>query len=254
MSSSRPSEMYAGVGQADFRPSVWEMGREIAIRLSCLRRPYWRFMSWFSANRPYLQLIKRVAHLEGDVAECGVFRGRTLLRLAMYVNSVNKRKTVHGFDSFQGFPPRSVTEGDLGPNRTMTKVRNRFKRAGSARDRIERVASHLNLELEVHAGYFEDTVPQVVARGRRFCFIHLDCDIYESYRTCLASLYDALVPGGIMLFDEYACPVWPGATRAVDEFFEGKRERPIRCDDPGRPEKPRYYIVKEHPSVQARCA
>jgi hypothetical protein len=74
--------------------------------------------------------------------------------------------------------------------------------------------------------------------------VHLDCDIYESYKTCLDSLYDQVVPGGVILFDEYACPVWPGATRAVDEFFSDKPEKPLLCRDEGRPQKPKYYVIK----------
>ena len=236
------------------RPSFYDLGREAAIRVSMLRQPYWKVMAHFADNRPYMQLIKKAVKLEGDIIECGVFRGRTLLRLANYVNSVNKDKTLFGLDSFEGFPTDTIIEGDLGPNRTMAKVKGRFKNTGGARERIERVAKHLGLNVELHKGFFENTLPNVVKDGRKFCFIHLDCDIYESYKTCLNSLYESLVPGGIMLFDEYACPIWPGATAAVDEFFSDRPERPIRCDDPGRPEKPKYYIVKQEANSQAKVA
>lgn len=254
MSSGTTGETIAKIDSSDDHSELWERGREIAIRMSGLRKPYWRLMRRLSSHRPYSQLIPQAVQRDGDVAECGVFRGRTLLRLATYVQSVAPEKTIHGFDSFQGFPPTAVQEGDLGPNRSMTKVKNRFKRTGFARQRIEQVAKHLQLNLRLHAGYFENTLPKVVAEGRRFCFIHLDCDIYESYKTCLNAMYDALVPGGIILFDEYACPVWPGATRAVDEFFAELPEKPLRCDDLGRPKKPRYYVVKEDRQPRARCA
>jgi len=126
----------------------------------------------------------------------------------------------------------------------MEKVKKRFTKANTARKRIERVATHLDLNVELHKGYFENTLPGLLSNRSQFCLVHLDCDIYESYLTCLDKLYDLTVPGGIILFDEYDCPVWPGATKAVDEFFADKIEKPIRCDDPGRPTKPKYYVVK----------
>ncbi|MCY0151814.1 TylF/MycF family methyltransferase [Hoeflea alexandrii] len=54
----------------------------------------------------------------------------------------------------------------------------------------------------------------------------IDCDIYESHLDCLNVLYDQLVPGGIVVFDDYAEPKWPGASRAVDEFFADQPVKP----------------------------
>ena len=49
--------------------------------------------------------------------------------------------------------------------------------------------------------------------------LHLDCDLYESYKISLTNLYDKVVAGGIIMFDEYDDQRWPGARRAIDEFF-----------------------------------
>jgi hypothetical protein len=55
-------------------------------------------------------------------------------------------------------------------------------------------------------------------------FVHLDCDIYESYKTCMDYFYPLLSRGGIILFDEYDDPTWPGYNQATDEFLEDKPE------------------------------
>ena len=60
----------------------------------------------------------------------------------------------------------------------------------------------------------------------RFCFIHLDVDIYSSYIECLDELYAKLVPGGVVVFDDYGSSKWPGAKKAVDEFFADKDASP----------------------------
>jgi hypothetical protein len=41
----------------------------------------------------------------------------------------------------------------------------------------------------------------------------------------LTALYEKVVPGGLIMFDEYRDDRWPGATKAIDEFFAGRPER-----------------------------
>jgi hypothetical protein len=218
---------------------------ERAIRASRVRRIFWNWATHWARHRPYLQLLERCAPLDGDVIECGVFRGKSLLRIATWLKQHGVRKSIHGLDSFDGFPVDGIGEVDLGPGRTVQKVRGRFRGASDAPRSILRTAADLDLPIRLHVGLFDETLPRLIGSGRKFCFVHIDCDIYESYRHCLEKLYDATVPGGIILFDEYRCPMWPGATQAVDEFFADKPEKPAACHDPGRPTKPKYYVMKQ---------
>jgi hypothetical protein len=218
---------------------------EQAIRASGIRRAWWQLATWQAEQRPYLQLLERCYQLDGDVIECGVFRGKSLLRMANWLKSHGSRKLIHGLDSFDGFPQEAIDRLDLGPGRSMEKVSGRFRGANTAPLAIMRTAADLDLPIKLHIGFFEKKLPALLAAGRKFCFVHIDCDIYESYRCCLQHLYNAVVPGGIILFDEYRCSVWPGATQAVDEFFANKPEKPQACHDPGRPKKPKYYVEKQ---------
>lgn len=74
-------------------------------------------------------------------------------------------------------------------------------------------------------GYFAETLRTLPAK--RFSFIHLDCDIYNSYKQTLNFFYPKMSIDGIILFDEYEDPPWPGCKLAVDEFLVDKREKPI---------------------------
>ena len=49
--------------------------------------------------------------------------------------------------------------------------------------------------------------------------------------------------GGLMLFDEYAIPNWPGETRAVDEFIADKPGLRIRTLNWNN--TPAGYLVKD---------
>jgi len=52
--------------------------------------------------------------------------------------------------------------------------------------------------------------------------LHIDADWYDSVRVCLEHLHDQVVPGGIVVVDDYGW--WDGARLAVDEWMA---ERPL---------------------------
>ena len=87
-------------------------------------------------------------------------------------------------------------------------------------------------------GWFDKTLPNYEGR---IALLHLDCDLYESYKLSLEILYDKVQPGGIIMFDEYGDVRWPGAIKAIDEFFHDKPEivqRHPKCTW-------KYHVVKK---------
>lgn len=175
-----------------------------------------------------LGLVNSVLHLDGDLAECGVYRGSTILALGLYLVRNNPQKKAFGFDSFEGFGdltrPEFSEDSAILAHGTCTDTSFEMLRS-----RIRDLG--LSDCVEIIKGYFNETLNQV--ESRKFCFSHLDCDIYESYRCCLQFFYPRMVPGGVILLDEYDDPPWPGCNKAVDEFLEGKPEAvtPVSSDN-----------------------
>ena len=66
------------------------------------------------------------------------------------------------------------------------------------------------------------TFPRFVEEnpGVRFRLVLMDFDLYEPTNVVLESLGRLMIPGGIIAFDEYAFPEWPGETKAVDLFIK----------------------------------
>jgi len=50
---------------------------------------------------------KNIDKLDGDIFEFGVFRGASLISIALLLKKLGSKKKVYGFDSFGGFPPVS---------------------------------------------------------------------------------------------------------------------------------------------------
>ena len=61
----------------------------------------------------------------------------------------------------------------------------------------------------------------------RFSFVHVDVDLYQPTIDCCHFFYPRLVPGGMMVFDDYGFPACRGEKDAADEYFSDKAEKPF---------------------------
>ena len=194
---------------------------------------YWRRLDDACKESPLISLLDESLELEGDVIECGVYRGSTTRLMGRHLRERAPAKRLFACDSFEGFPQDRILDDDLGPFRFRYKIRRKFRHATDVPQRLMRFFDTYSVNGYVVKGFFADTLPKL--RRRKYCFIFIDCDIYESHLDCLNALYDQLVPGGLVVFDDYTEPKWPGASRAVDEFFADQPVKPERLDGGKRP-------------------
>jgi hypothetical protein len=120
---------------------------------------------------------------EGLALEFGVADGASLRHLAGQSD-----RPFHGFDSFEGLPEH--WSGTF-------ERKGKFSRDGS----LPEVPANVTL----HKGWFEHTLPLFLKTQprARVAFLHVDCDIYSSTATVLRHLGPLLVPGAVIVFDEY---------------------------------------------------
>ncbi len=187
-----------------------------------------------------LKLLKKTAEIPGQIAECGVFQGATLIPIGYQAGKSMPLKKVYAFDSFTGFDEKIKNPIDQAGKKSLMKRVGGFSDTSCGYVEAKIKAFNLGRMISVFPGFFEDTLSEV--RKESFSFVHLDCDLYESYKTCLSFFYPRMTPGGIILFDEYQDSVWPGGTKAVDEFFSNK---PEKCSSISWGETKRYYLIKQ---------
>lgn len=169
-----------------------------------------------SPDRCYMlaSLARYATHLHGDFAECGVYKGGTALLLSRVLDTTGKRLFL--FDSFQGLP-----RGDQEKDKW-------FYEGQYAVDSVESVRELLidfRHMIDIREGWIPETFAGL--ENRRYSFAHLDVDLYQSALDCCGYFYPRMVPGAVMLFDEYGFPAARGEKDAVDEFFADKPEAPI---------------------------
>jgi hypothetical protein len=68
-------------------------------------------------------------------------------------------------------------------------------------------------------------------------------DIYDPTMVILDNCWDLLVPGGVLILDEYATSKWPGETRAWDDFAR-RRNLDITLKKFSWSNAPGAYLIK----------
>ena len=175
----------------------------------------------FSKLLAHYELFKMVNGLVGSIVECGVFKGASLVRFAAFraLLSSPTSKRIIGFDTFGTFP-----ETIYGPD---VEGRQEFiDAAGDTSISVEQLEDVLarqgtGEDVELVEGDIVETVPEYVRRNPelRISLLNLDTDIYEPAKVILEHLYPRIVPGGILILDDYG--QHPGETDAADEYFAG---------------------------------
>ena len=206
----------------------------------------------FAKFLTHIEIFKKTIELPGSIVECGVFKGMSLLTFAKLVEVYcpgDTLKRVIGFDTFKGFV--SLSSKDGAPDTRRGKVKGGWN-AGEFRPSLERLIEIVQRDsmiprfgrIELVEGDVSKTVPAYVKRnpGLRVSLLHLDLDLYDPTLAALKSLYPLVVPGGVVLLDEYGMEGFPGESAAFDEYFGKARPKLVKfpfISTPGG------YFVKE---------
>lgn len=170
-------------------------------------------------------LLEKTLLISGDWAECGVYFGGTVIATGLWSKARGVDVKIWGFDSFEGLPETSELDKKVLTEDASTWGHQKGGYRGHSYDRLSKKIHRLKLDtiIQLVPGYFENSLMK--AKDNRFSFVHLDCDLYTSYKTCLEFFYPRMNSGGIILFDEYNDPPWPGCNKAIDEFMLNKPEK-----------------------------
>ena len=183
----------------------------------------------------WFQYFKMVEAVEGDIVECGVGRGRSLISILsvealLRTNENYKKRSVYALDSFEGFPePTShdISWRDPAKGEWAFSPNNQFKYSPTNLTKILELASipdEILHSINIIPGYFDKSVHRI--QSKSISLLHLDGDLYESVLIPLKSLKDKIAVGGIVVFDDFTMTenkhipdAFPGARKACREFM-----------------------------------
>ncbi|MDD4931339.1 MAG: macrocin O-methyltransferase [Candidatus Colwellbacteria bacterium] len=193
-----------------------------------------------------INIFNMIAYLPGDIIECGVFKGSSLLLWLKLVamTTPNSIRKVIGFDFFD----QNFVEDleDATDKKAMAEV---FSRCPVSRDDIsvEGITSRLveanfsQSKFELVKGDLSVTSKEYVDSrpGMRIALLYMDVDLEKPTYDALCVMWDRIVPGGIVVFDEYGYHIW-SESNAVDQFVKEKELTLHLLDIPS----PTAYIIK----------
>lgn len=176
----------------------------------------------------HYELFKLTLDLPGSIVELGVSRGVSFFtwhKLLELFAPTDTWKRVYGFDSFEGLADFTPADG-AGLGDPSDKKQGGWS-AGEVEGEIFALCDLVNADnvlarerSRLIKGRVQDTLEPFLAQtpGLRISLLHLDLDLYEPTKFVLEHLWDLVVPGGVIVMDEYGAVPWAGEATAWEEF------------------------------------
>jgi len=179
------------------------------------------------------EFFLKIKDLPGDIVEIGVFKGSGIATFSKFVDIYchHSNKKIIGFDIFDPMNAQKILEKDQKIDKeTMelvySKVDNDERTLQSCINRLENM--NLDKKYILVEGDCEMTIPKFLEEnpGFRISMLYIDVDIERPTYVALKYLWDRILPGGVVLFDEYEYHKFSEST-GVDLFI---KESNIKLD------------------------
>ena len=160
--------------------------------------------------------------LEGDIVECGIWRGGNLF-LAKKIQDLyykDIKRTFYGYDTFEGMPEPSIYDGEKVRKIYKSFENKNEKWTKASLDDVTSTAKKIFTNIDDFnfvKGKVEKTLTNKENLPKKISLLRLDTDFYESTKIELEVLYPLLVQNGVLIIDDYGDFI--GCRKAVDDFF-----------------------------------
>jgi predicted O-methyltransferase YrrM len=146
-------------------------------------------------------IAKQQRSLGGDFAECGVFAGMSVFFTAGFCNA-----RYVALDSFEGLSKPVKNDGEhfsefdlRAPIEVAQKTLNRFE------------------NVYLIKGWIPESFNEL--EESEYSFVNIDVDLYEPTKDSIEYFWPKVMPGGVLICDDYGSEKTPGAKIAIDEYF-----------------------------------
>jgi protein O-GlcNAc transferase len=144
-------------------------------------------------------------HLDGDFVECGAYEGVGAKTVIDYLGGPNFSKKFWLYDIFEH---SSEMENHAMPNhgpQLYEQVLDRF-------------SSYPNVE--IIKGFIPNSFS--INKPEKIAYLHIDLNQVTAEIACLDHLFDRVVPGGIIIFDDYEMLAYNAQKVAEDKWLDNK--------------------------------
>lgn len=154
----------------------------------------------------------------GDFVECGVFKGDMAWVVLQVVGGENI-PCFWLYDSFEGFSPKWSSSEDYPDNPGFLEFANEHYRLEGM---FEYVTGRFidDRNVKVIKGFLPEALDQVCPE--RIGFLHMDLNSPRAEVAVLERLFERVVPGGVVVLDDYGWKLFHKQKEAEDEFMRAR--------------------------------
>ncbi len=214
--------------------SYFQGDRMATLDKSCGFRDDAKFMAAFNRHAPasadeqgrawrlhtLTWAARQALELDGDFVECGVFEGFMSATVADYVDFHTVSKTFYLYDTFEGLSPKYSSPDDFGISKGFFDLAQKSYHKPGLYDFVrKRFAAYPNVKV------IRGVVPDVLAveSPERIAYCHIDLNSPAAEVGALEVLFDRIVPGGLVVFDDYGWLPFARQKQAEDRFAAARR-------------------------------
>ena len=158
-------------------------------------------------------LADHIKKLEGDFVECGVNTGAYARAVIDYIDFNSLGKTFYLFDTFAGLDPAQISEAEK--HAGIETYLNKYK------DVYEDVKkTFAPFKVNIVKGLVPETLNQCYAE--KICYLSIDMNVVEPEIAAANYFWDKIVPGGVIILDDYGFPQHIEQKHAFDAFAREK--------------------------------
>lgn len=158
-------------------------------------------------------------NIDGALVECGVFKGGSVMNMALTQLQYPDLRHIYLYDTFEGMTPAG--EFDINHRGIPASIilKKPSKKCIAPLEEVKQNIYLTNYPKEfLH--FIKGDVAQTLKQNPppKIAVLRLDTDWYESTKAELEILYPKLAKGGVLILDDYG--YWKGARKAVDDYFD----------------------------------
>ena len=158
------------------------------------------------------QLVGKINALDPAAAflEVGIWRGGTAGIMAQQLSLLKSNATLYLADTFRGVAKAGEKDN--------------FYEGGEHSDTSQPIVEELLKKTSDYPNYkilkgiFPDETSQLIPGNESFGLCHIDVDVYSSAKDILDWIWDKIITGGVVVFDDYGFHSCTGVTKLVEEY------------------------------------
>lgn len=175
-------------------------------------------MPWEGFNIPWRVYVvcwmaNHVKNLAGDFVECGVNTGAYARAIIDYVDFSSMKKTFFLLDTFEGLIREQITEEERksGIEYYLSSYKNVYEQV---------CATFKPFPVKIIKGIVPYTLQQ--CNADKICYLSIDMNVTEPEIAAANYFWNKVVPGGVIILDDYGFPKHIEQKKAFDNFAQKK--------------------------------